>query len=574
MEKTKSRILSIIGIAFAVPAIIVLISEYIQKGSIFGLMEFIVQKPGIILFDIVLTALLFALMTFLFKALWVSAAISGFVFYALSCVEYFKYRISGSHLVISDFLMAGSFGDITGFADLSISAHLIVALLLLVITVIAVKKTNLKLTVRFTRRLFCSALCVLCALLLVFPSGAMEKTYRMLDFDTEPVINSFDLNERFDNIGFLAFIYRDASDTISEKVEEPADYNRESVLSYLATEDAPVESRGVLPNIVFVLSESFSDLREISRDVPSGVYDSLDKAFSKGVTGTAVVPTFGGYTARTEFELLFGVPVNSIKNPEIPHYLLPGNAGDYKTFADFYKSRGYATTYIHPFSKTFYNRDEVYSKYGFDNMYFSDNLSVDPEHFKRYISDRTVYKQIEYQLKKDSGQSYIFATTMQNHQPFCAEGEKDCDELSYYLDGIKSSADSLYEFLCFLDKFDEKVIVVFLGDHFPFFTPQGCVYERLGINEQNISKLYYQKYLMYSNYGLSDTGFAEKPVSAFYLPHIVSAVTGNRKSAFINTMLGEMEKTPVYTLAVSKSGGSRVLDIIAYDRTLGERYSD
>ena len=489
-------------------------------------------------------------MTFLFKALWVSAAISGFVFYALSCVEYFKYRISGSHLVISDFLMAGSFGDITGFADLSISAHLIVALLLLVITVIAVKKTNLKLTVRFKRRLFCSALCVLCALLLVFPSGAMEKTYRMLDFDTEPVINSFDLNERFDNIGFLAFIYRDASDTISERVEEPADYNRESVLSYLATEDAPVESRGDLPNIVFVLSESFSDLREISRDVPSGVYDSLDKAFSKGVTGTAVVPTFGGYTARTEFELLFGVPVNSIKNPEIPHYLLPGNAGDYKTFADFYKSRGYATTYIHPFSKTFYNRDEVYSKYGFDNMYFSDNLSVDPEHFKRYISDRTVYKQIEYQLKKDSGQSYIFATTMQNHQPFCAEGEKDCDEL-YYLTGLKAPRIRCMS-SCVSRQIRRKVIVVFLRP-FPFLRP-GLWRKARHKRAEHIKALLPEISDVFK-LRLVRHGLCGKPVSAFYLPHIVSAVTGNRKSAFINTMLGEMEDARIYA-AVSKAAAA------------------
>ena len=88
------------------------------------------------------------------------------------------------------------------------------------------------------------------------------------------------------------------------------------------------------------------------------------------------------------------------------------------TIPSYFKSLGYGTAYIHPFSKTFYDRDTLYTEYGFDELYFDDNMTVETENFKRYISDKSVFNQIKSVLQSNERPSYIFATTMQNHQPY------------------------------------------------------------------------------------------------------------------------------------------------------------
>lgn len=567
----KKRFVTTVALAFIFPIFTVLIAEYIQMGSLLELLEFVVRKPGIIVFDIVLTTLFFSLTLFLFKTLWISAAVSGFVFYTLACIEYFKYSISGSHLVLSDFLMAGSLGDISGFADIHINFQLVAAFILLATTVFAAYKLKIKLSIRLARRLCSALLCVACAAVLVIPSNAMERTYQILELDTQPATNSFHLNERFENNGFLGFLYCDASEKISGRVREPDGYSMESVADLLEDADASDNSKEK-PSVVFILSESFADLRELDRDIPRDIYASLDKAYAKGISGKIVMPTFGGYTVRTEFELLFGVPAYSLNNPEIPHYMLPRSKDRALTVADYYKSLGYITSYIHPFSETFYERNEVYSKYAFDYMYFSENMTVNTKLFKRYIDDYTVFEQIKYRLENDSRSSFIFATTMQNHQPYNEEDES-VDELTYYLDGIKNSSDALYEFLCYLDDLNEEVILIYLGDHFPFFTPQGKIYEKLGVNDSNLHLLYFQNCLIFSNYSELDEDIFEQPFSAFYLPHIISNIAGVRKSAFINTILREKENTPIYSVSMPVKTNT-VLDMLAYDRVLGESFSE
>ena len=170
-------------------------------------------------------------------------------------------------------------------------------------------------------------------------------------------------------------------------------------------------------------------------------------------------------------------------------------------------------------------------------------------------------------MKEDDEPSYIFAMTMQNHQPYVSEDGGVENELQYYLDGIKRSSAALYEFLSRIRDFEEETIVLFLGDHLPFFTPQGKVYDRLGVYDGDTEKLYSQKYLLYSN--CQSVVFCDMEVSAFYLPHLLIREAGLSYGGFTGTMLGLMKDTPVYSIAET-NGRNEKLDAITYDRTLGE----
>ena len=79
----------------------------------------------------------------------------------------------------------------------------------------------------------------------------------------------------------------------------------------------------------------------------------------EGFRGNAVVPTFGNTTMRTEFELMFGVPMKSLNDPTTPQKTLVEREQQ-PTFAQYYKQNGYSTAYI-PVS---YTHLDVYKRQG------------------------------------------------------------------------------------------------------------------------------------------------------------------------------------------------------------------
>ena len=89
----------------------------------------------------------------------------------------------------------------------------------------------------------------------------------------------------------------------------------------------------------------------------------------------------------------------------------------------------------------------------------------------------------------------------------------------------------------------------------------------------NCSKLYEKTWLVWSNYDLDASSLPEETISTFYLPHLVYSMVG-LKNPFVDTMLEEMTAEPVYSVAVNPSTESELLDMLTYDRTIGENYSE
>ena len=558
------------------PLFLSILLEYNICQNFNDTLKFLIKKPNILLFNIIICTILFAVIFLIFKKSYLSMTIHGGILYILSCIEYFKYKTSGSHLVISDLLMTKNLSDVGKFASLKITYPLILNFIILVLYIFLTYKNNLNLNFSLKKRI-CSCALISLLITVMLATSISSKIFSIFEIETTAATNILESNEQFSDIGFLPYLAKTTSENLMDIVDPPENYSYDSIKNLLTNNDTSTSSETTYentPNVIFIMSESFSDFRVFdSLDIDSDIYSGFDSVGSEGYVGSCVVPTFGGYTTRTEFELLTGLPTYAINTPSVPQNLLK-KQDIIDTIPSYFKSLGYSTSYIHPFSKTFYDRDTLYTEYGFDELYFDDSMTVETENFRRYISDESVFNQIKSVLQSNESPSYIFATTMQNHQPYYDETAEGADQLSYYLAGIKETSNQLREFTNWLKDFDEDVLLVFVGDHFPFFTPDDDVYDRLGVSDDNAELIYNQKYILWNNYDSTIFNKDMDTISAFYIPYVVTDLINSKNTDFMRTMKNLMKDYPLYSPSIqSYDSRNEALDLITYDRVLGENYS-
>ena len=558
------------------PLFLSILLEYNICQNFNDTLKFLIKKPNILLFNIIICTILFAVIFLIFKKSYLSMTIHGGILYILSCIEYFKYKTSGSHLVISDLLMTKNLSDVGKFASLKITYPLILNFIILLLYILLTYKNNLNLNFSLKKRI-CSCAIISLLITVMLATSISARIFSIFEIETTAATNILESNEQFSDIGFLPYLTKTTSENLMDIVDPPENYSYDSIKNLLTNNDTSTSSETTYentPNVIFIMSESFSDFRVFdSLDIDSDIYSGFDSVGSEGYVGSCVVPTFGGYTTRTEFELLTGLPTYAINTPSVPQNLLK-KQDIIDTIPSYFKSLGYSTSYIHPFSKTFYDRDTLYTEYGFDELYFDDSMTVETENFRRYISDESVFNQIKNVLQSNESPSYIFATTMQNHQPYYDETAEGADQLSYYLAGIKETSNQLREFTNWLKDFDEDVLLVFVGDHFPFFTPDDDVYDRLGVSDNNAELIYNQKYILWNNYDSTIFNKDMDTISAFYIPYVVTDLINSKNTDFMRTMKNLMKDYPLYSPSIQSSDTrNEALDLITYDRVLGENYS-
>lgn len=243
------------------------------------------------------------------------------------------------------------------------------------------------------------------------------------------------------------------------------------------------------------------------------------------------------------------------------------------SMAQYYKDWGYNTAYIHPFTGSFYSRQRVYSQFGFDQMIFDEDFTVPVERYGTYIDDSTVFNQIESLLSESNAPMYIHTTTMQNHQPY-DQGENPDAEFENYLQWVQHTNEGLSDFLGKLEQLEEPTLVFMVGDHFPSLKGGSGVYEKLGINGQNCSVIYEQKYLLWSNYDADFSTVPDEKFSFFYVPYMLMNIIDAPRDEFIQKMNEYLEEIPVYSTNYNDSAEhNEELDMLTYDRVIGDLIS-
>ena len=292
------------------------------------------------------------------------------------------------------------------------------------------------------------------------------------------------------------------------RVEKPENYSEEKVQEILSSYQTNVTSNSIeeAPNIVIVLNESFADLHKIySLETNKDVTPFMDSLQGKNTAlGTCYVSQFGGGTCNSEYELLMGSTMAFFPSGSIIFQQHMNN--EQYSLINILNNRGYTTIGMHPMPGSNWNRTESYPKLQFKKEVFYDDLA-DKEFIREYTSDRYCYKWIieQFENKSEGEKLAIYNLTVQNHggyedQEYVGDiSIKGKDSLAWnqYLSLIYESDKALEELLEYFSNIEEKVLLLFLGDHQPALPSLNDSDEE----DNSLSKEKYAvPYLLWNNY--------------------------------------------------------------------------
>ncbi|MEN0038953.1 MAG: LTA synthase family protein [Cellvibrio sp.] len=335
-------------------------------------------------------------------------------------------------------------------------------------------------------------------------------------------------SELYKITGFLpGFIYN----YTNFKVQKPDGYSTESIAmlsSKLSIQNAAAPLNAKRPHVIVIQSEAYWDPGKLHADLyPDGspgdlniLCEGRNQNTRACATGYVQVPTFGGATANTEFEILTGASLGLFPDGSIPfiHFMQKPQP----SLAWRFRHNGYRTIGMHPYQNWFWNRNKVYPMLGFQT-FWDENYFDQEDRNSIYISDRAVNRLIETTLESSSEPTFLFAVTMANHGPFDDDRYQNLEPvtinwdavpnlstteyraLSTYSVGVRESRKALNELIETFEKIDAPpVVVLFYGDHLPILGGDFRIYEETGFKPKaeistHSREIFSTPYLVWSN---------------------------------------------------------------------------
>ena len=236
-----------------------------------------------------------------------------------------------------------------------------------------------------------------------------------------------------------------------------------------------------LPDIVVVQSESFFDPAIMRGYETSNFAPNLRRLAAHGVSGKLHVPTFGGGTIRTEFEVLTGLSLRYFDNLQFPYLQMSHKA--VPSLVHALNRHGYETIALHGNDPAFWNRTTAFKSLGFDRFVSQSSFPANAAMDGKYMADSAMTDEIMRQLKDNGPPQFIFAISIEAHGPYDVEpanrAERDAipvpdgitgmdkQELQTYLYHLQHADAELGRLVAWLAKRQRPSLVLFYGDHLP-----------------------------------------------------------------------------------------------------------
>jgi phosphoglycerol transferase MdoB-like AlkP superfamily enzyme len=378
-------------------------------------------------------------------------------------------------------------------------------------------------------------------------------------------------------------------------VAKPDGYSKKAITSLLNQIPDKTATNDKKPNIIVMLGESFFDpttMKNVtfSRD-PIPHLHELQKKFT---SGKMLSPQFGGSTANVEFEVLSGNSMRFFgRSPdEILPYIEYMNHG-VDSLASITTRQGYTATAINPFFSYFFDSRKVYKHFGFSRFISSEyfpNVFSGPNY-----ADHAVVNKIIEETEKSAGPDFIFANTMENHHPYPPDkfskntiqvtGDISAESksiLETYAQGITATDQALQSLVDYYSKKSEPTILLFFGDHFPFFEKDYKVYRDAKYvlpNDPDLyTKTHYTPFVIWNNFVPADQEKLNLTSSPSFLGPMLLHLAGVRGSYYTDYLYDLSKKIPVippqdmwstFNIKESDLAGYKKLQ---YDNLFGARY--
>lgn len=469
--------------------LLVLYFEYLARDSMKAMFIWSWEQPSPFRLNYIIVLALLMLFISICGQTWIAYLLLASLMTLVGFVTGVKLKFLGVPLMPWDVLLSKETEAIstylTGIWDWSLLSWSALFVLLSVVLIRWVPSFNVRL--KWLEKIIILGISVVILL----------SVYGEKPFDLKHTYNIFNVTwDQGQNYRLNGFLVATTLNLKLAFVPKPPEYNEAAMQNLV--QSIPRRKNidpSIKPNIIVILSESLFDptlLPKVAFDKdPMPFMRNLMKDYSSGLM---LSPQFGGGTANVEFEVLTG---NSMRftPPGSTPYIQYANHG-IDSLASILARQGYTSTAISPFFNWFYNSKNVYKNFGFSH-YIS--LEFFDQHFKGHeIADVEVTKNIMAQTEKTAGPDFIFANTMENHQPYDADkfytnpikvtgnvSEKALGMLTSYATGVADADLMLKSLVEHYTATKEPTILVFFGDHKPVLGSNYGVYTETGYFKPN-----------------------------------------------------------------------------------------
>lgn len=482
---------------------------------------------------------------FLCRSLFAGGLLVTLSVAGLSYANYYKMLITSTPLYVQDIKLITQVGGIVEINEVSMGFSLesgaAAALMLLVLAglfyVSRAFRPGLKQALAAGL-----ASAALFAALFCLPGSAEAWFYTPLGCGPESMETQAQINSR---CGVVLGLWRSIVVSSQEQEQlQPEPDEEELLLEQTRTwlEALPETGTGTQPNVIFVLAESFFDVTQL----PGVSYEEdplsdFRRVCAEGVSGKFYTHTLGYGTENIELELMTGINSRFFPADEMLYSWTQERLKTVSCLPELFAGAGYYTAYLHTFNDSIYEREELFTAMGFEDMYFSGDYGEIDESLAG-ADEGTYYSAIAPRLSGDyygddylvelgtmlyeqhaqEGPVMLWLASMENHAPYYAEkydsydfpfeaelSEEAAGGLAALTQGAANCSEALGKLVDYFSGREEPVIVVFFGDHRPGLSlvRGGSIYTELGMVPEEVAdwtledyaKLYCTDYVIWSN---------------------------------------------------------------------------
>ena len=407
---------------------------------------------------------------------------------------------------------------------------------------------------------------------------------------------------------------------VADEADKPRGYSpsyMETLAAKIAVNPtATVHSESIAPDVIVVMSEAFWDPAMLPNitfsEEPVPNLRSLE---GMATSGNVVVPTYGGMTCNTEFEFLTGHSMAFAGYGDIPYYeeetYIDHDNG--RSLVGMFKANGYRTVALHTYTASFFERDSIYPKLGFDTFIAEEDLPN--AHMKGSLSGQALISD-EYFcdvlidiMENTADPLFLFGITVQNHTPYLPDKyettriradsggllmDEDEEVVESYLEGVYDADAVLGRLYDYVMHSGKPTILLYFGDHLPLLAQYTGVYTDLGyvgegdmddLSVEDALKLHATPYIAFSNYTELPTTWGD--ISPFFLGAAIADAAGIKMNLYYHFLIqafGRFQAMNQYLyIADGRLYGTvreedreivEMFEAFQYDKLFGEGYLD
>ncbi len=304
------------------------------------------------------------------------------------------------------------------------------------------------------------------------------------------------------------FAYCFTQSIIDRGIDRPQDYSDagvEAIVGILSDKHGEDAVPWARPNVIVLQLESFIDLSALSSvalsEDPTPFFHELKQSYPNGLLE---IPSIGGGTANTEFEVLSGMTLDYFGIGEYP-YNTVCRTQTVPTLAHILKGIGYTAQAFHNHEGSFYDRNLVYPNLGFDTYTSIEYMTDYETNALGWCKDEALIAELLSAMSMTERRDFLFAVSVQCHGKYPTEYEGSDVEITgvedpvlaaqyaYYAEQLKNVDAFLKALTTALSAHAEPTLLILYGDHLP----------SLSLSADDLPEgqtLYQTEYVVWSNY--------------------------------------------------------------------------